>query len=57
MSSSVLTGPEVLVVKRVLVGLAVAASGLLVLRRRRAARDEQLLWDEAATSTVPRDLR
>ena len=43
--------------KFVLLGVAVTVSGLLVIRRRRAARDEQLLWDEAATSTVPRDLR
>ena len=43
--------------KYVLLGVAVAVSGVVVVRRRRAARDEQLLWDEAATSTVPRDLR
>jgi len=44
-------------VKRVSVGAVIVAVGLLLLCRQRAAREEQLLWDEASTSPVPRDLR
>ncbi len=42
--------------KRVSLGTVIVV-GLLMLRRQRAAREEQLLWDEASTSPVPRDLR
>lgn len=43
--------------RSVLVGVVAATGLLLVLRRRRAARAEQALWDQAAESPVVRDLR
>ncbi len=43
--------------RSLLVGTALLVFGGVVLRRARARRSEQLLWDEAARAPMARDLR
>ncbi len=43
--------------KTLLLGAVTATAVLLVVRRRRAARAEQALWDQASETPVVRDLR